>query len=86
MSLDCSMREEYGSMLSLEKSCDVGAEYDELVMILMAFFCSFSILLKLDLLVRLIMDGQYVRCEWKRAKYNDRRALWGRMFFTLFIQ
>ena len=37
MSLDCSMREEYGSMLSLQKSCDVGAEYDELVMILMAF-------------------------------------------------
>ncbi len=41
MSLDCSMREEYGSMLSLEKSCDVGAEYDELVMILMAFFVVF---------------------------------------------
>ena len=58
------MRDGCFRILSFWNSGVVWAVYDEFVMIRMTFFWSLNILVMLDEDVLLMMEGQYIRCEW----------------------
>ena len=50
------------------------------------FFWTFSSLLRFVLDKQFNMIGQYDRCEWISAKYNDRRPEGFKLFLAILMQ